>query len=453
MIRKTFLTAIFLSALFWACKKEENNTPATPSTSADVRDSAYFVATELYLWRDNLPTIDKFIPKNYTDANAVLTQIRGLSPAKTTGGNFDRWSFAMKKTEWDNYASGNNGDFGCGFSFLSGNDLRVRYVYAKSSAGQAGIERGWKVLKINGVEASTANATALNTELAKDKISLVVEKADATQSTIDLSKSSYQTNPVLMQKVIKEGTKTIGYLAFNSFLGTTASADLNNAFTFFKNNNVSDLVIDLRYNGGGYVSLAEQMANLVVSNNARGKLMYKDSHNSKYATLDPKNFYYRYGIRDNTVNYAATAPANALALSRLVVIATGSSASASELFINVLEPYTDVKIIGSTTYGKPAGYYGIPVMDHYSFPLAVRQVNANGYGDFYEGLKADKTQKDDLARNWGDPEEACLKDALSYFRTGALPASLPAQERARIEALEPFNQLFDKDSFKGMIFR
>jgi C-terminal processing protease CtpA/Prc len=289
-MKKTILGVSLMILSFVACKKDET-TPAVVA-KADVRDSVYYLATELYLWREQLPTVVNFKPTSYATAEDAMTKVRTYSPLGSTGKNVDRWSFAMKKSDWDNVASGNNGDFGCGFRFASAdNTLYISYVYAKSSAGVMGLQRGFKVLKINGVTATSDNITSLNTELGKSSLSLDVEKPDASKATIVVSRMSYATNPVLAQNIVKQGTKNVGYLAFNSFLGTTAEKEINDAFTYFKTNGVSELVVDLRYNGGGYVSLAELLANLIAPASAAGKLMYQDTHNAKYSGWNKtKNF-------------------------------------------------------------------------------------------------------------------------------------------------------------------
>jgi hypothetical protein len=112
----------------------------------------------------------------------------------------------------------------------------------------------------------------------------------------------------------------------------------------------------------------------------------------------------------------------------------------------------DVKLVGATTYGKPAGYYGLPTMDYYSFPLAVKQVNASGYGDFYDGLPVSKSQRDDVSKNWGDPTEACMNDALGYIKNGVFSTSISPSQNARIIATDAINQGLD-ENFKGLIMR
>lgn len=416
-----------------SCKKDN------VEAAADVRDSVYYVAQELFLWSDQLPTMEQFKPTTYGTPEDVMTKVRTFSPKGTLYPNLDRWSGALPKKTADDLFGGVNTDYGMRLRYAATTDLRVANVYASSAAGTQGVKRGWKVVSINGITPNASSASVLNTELSKPSVSAVFELPNGDRKTLALTASQYQANTVISQQVIPVAGKNIGYLAFDSFTGNTVSQELENAFLFFKTNNVSDLVVDLRYNGGGYVSVAERFANLVAPASVRGKLMYRDTHNQRYANWN------------RTKNFDASAPANALNLSRIVFITTSRSASASELLINVLKPYMDVKLIGGTTYGKPAGYYLIPVMDYYSFPLAVKQVNANGYGDFYEGLPADKTQADDLTRDFGDTNEACLKDALAYLNTGRMPASVSTPQQARMESVRAVNQALDTD-WKGMIF-
>ncbi|MDR6197049.1 S41 family peptidase [Siphonobacter sp. SORGH_AS_0500] len=418
-----YLTVVLLAA---SCKKDEKAitpTPTPTTKTADVRDSVYFLSQELYLWSDKLPSLTSFNPTSYATPQDVMKKVRTYSPLGTKGTNLDRWSFAILKSDWDNVASGTEGDIGVGFRFAAANDLRIAYVYANSSAGKQGVQRGWQVVSINNVAATTANVDALNTELAKASISVAFKKLDGSSTTLNLTSGSYQTNPVLTRSVIEQNGKKIGYIAFNSFLGSTASADLDEAFSYLKSNQVTELIFDERYNGGGYVNLAVKIANLIAPSTAAGKLMYKDTHNSKYASWN------------KTVNFESTLPASNLNLSKVVFITTNNTASASELLINALKPYMTVKLVGGTTYGKPAGYYGLPTMDYYAFPLAVKQVNANNYGDYYDGLTVDREQADDVSHNWGDPQERCIKDAVTYLTTGQFPTS-----SGRIANFDKYNE-------------
>ncbi len=433
------LLYLAMAGLIFSCKKDEiSGTTPTPTPTvqkADVRDSVYYYAQEVYLWSDKLPSLSSFNPTSYATPQDVMTKVRTYSPLGSKNTNLDRWSFAVLKKEWDNVASGNSGDFGLGFRFAAANDLRISYVYNQSSAGKQGVQRGWQVSSINTIAATTANIDALNAALSSNSISVVFKTLDGTATTLTISRGSYQTNPVLSRSVIEQNGKKIGYIAFNSFLGSTASADLDEAFAYLKSKQVTELVFDERYNGGGYVNLAEKIANLMVPSSAAGKLMYKDTHNAKYTSWN------------KTVNFQSSLPASNLNLSKVVFITSGSTASASELLINVLKPYLTVKLVGSTTYGKPAGYYGFSAMDYYSFPLAVKQVNASNYGDYYDGLPVDREQADDVSRNWGDPQERCIRDAVTYLTTGQFPAT-----STRIANFNSYNQRLNSDiSLPGVI--
>jgi carboxyl-terminal processing protease len=434
--------SLVITLVIGACSKKKDPQPDKPpvdstgkdSTRKDVRDSVYFVAKELYLWTDKLPSAVDFKPTSYDSAEAVMLKVRTYSPLGTNGKNLDRWSFAMKKSVYDKVSSGISGDFGVSFGWAPGtaNDLRIASVYKNSDAGVKGVTRGWKVVSMNGVAATSANVAALNTALQGSSIDFAFQKPDGTQQTLTIKRTEYQINPVLTRKIIEQNGKKIGYVAFETFFSTTAEAALKEAFSYFKTNGVTELIFDERYNGGGYVSVAERAANWIVPQSAAGKLMYKDSHNSAYASWN------------KTKNFDTALPAENLNLSRVFFIATGNSASASELLINVLTPYLTVKIIGNTTYGKPAGYYPIPVMNYYSLPLAVKQVNANNYGDYYEGLKADRTQVDGVTYDWGDPKEPCVADALAFIANGSFPAAsggrLAAEQESapKVQAETPF---------------
>ncbi len=400
---------LLLGTLASSCKKDNENDVST--ATADVRDSVYWYSQEMYLWRDRLPSKATFNPTSYQTPEAVMEKVRTYSPLGTNGKNLDRWSFAMTKKDWDNVASGASGDLGMSFGFIAANDLRVAFVYKNSDPGKQGVQRGWQVTSVDGIAATTSNADALSKALFKESMQITFKKPDGTSQTLSLKVASYQTNPVLTRSIISQNGKRIGYIAFGTFLGATAAAELDEAFAYFKSNNVTDLIFDERYNGGGEVELAEKIANLIAPRSVAGKLMYKDTHNQKYTSWN------------ETVNFDKTLPASNLNLSQVVFIATGETASASELLINVLKPYMTVKVVGETTYGKPAGYYPFPVMNYYAFPLAVKQVNANNYGEYYEGLPVDRQQADDVTRNWGDPQELCVKDALSFITTGQFPAS------------------------------
>jgi carboxyl-terminal processing protease len=443
---KKLLIVFAFFFLFWSFQACKNPREDAVNPTADVRESAYFYTKEWYLWTENLPSEKDFNAISYPDAKAVMEKVRTFSPNTPSGKKSDRWSYIVNKKEWDNRSSGINADFGCGFRFYASNDLRIRYVYSESSAGKQGVKRGWKVLSVNGVTANTANIDALNTELGKASVTIVFEKPNGSQQTSTLEGSSYKANYILAKKVIDLGAKKVAYLAFNSFLGENngqaTATELTTAFNEFKAAGATELIVDLRYNGGGYVSVQSSFANLIASQTAKGKPMFTYQYNEKYKSFN------------TTTNFSNDA--NILNLTQVIFITTSGSASASELLINNLKPYMSVKLIGSNTSGKPVGYPRLSIImdrnddtkNFYVFPVAFKSVNANKEGDYFDGIAVDKAVTDDLTKDFGDENEACLQTALNYFKTGQLKVAQGKQWSKRTD-VDNSNQILDHD-FKGM---
>ena len=422
--------------LIWStssCKKSSDVNPV-----ADVRDSVYAVTQEVYLWNSNLPSLSSFNPTSYKDANSVMKQVRTFSPL-VNGGNADRWSFALTKAAWDAYSAGSDSDIGLDYKFLTSSDLRVKFVYPSSPAGLAGVKRGWKVLTANGVQGTDSNTQSLNTELAKSTLNLAFEKPDGTRVALTLTAKTFTQDYILNQQVFTVNNKKVGYFVFDSFLGDNngeaTKTLLNTLFTYFKQQNITDLIVDLRYNGGGYGVVSEHLANLIAPTSAIGKVFAKTEHNVAFTQY-------------NEVTYFK-AVANSLNLSTVTFITTSGTASASEELINGLRPVMNVKLIGGTTHGKPVGYYALPTMDYYTFPVAFRNMNSVGYSDFFAGFTPDKMQTDDVSHELGDPAELCLSTALAYYRTGIL-ASIPSA--ARVDAsLEKASESLNKERLHLLI--
>ena len=179
---------------------------------------------------------------------------------------------------------------------------------------------------------------------------------------------------------------------------------LNNLFAFFVANQAKELIIDLRYNHGGQGNIAFVLANLVAPKESEGRVFTRIINNQKNSLLN-------YSLFFQPSN-------NNLGIKRVFFITSPETASASEALINSLKAVMEVKLIGSRTHGKPFGFFSIPVGDNYILPIAFKNVNADGYGDYYDGLPVDMEIEDDLTHDFGDVEESCLKTALHYIKTG-----------------------------------
>jgi hypothetical protein len=293
----------------------------------------------------------------------------------------------------------------------SATEIRVIYVYANSSAGQKGVKRTWRVNKINGKAINRnieADVNYINNIFFGNDQSAVFEflKPDNTSETLTLSKTTYPLNTVLFSKIYTGSSKKIGYFVFNEFSGTTSVNELVSTINNFQSQGVNEIVIDLRYNRGGFVSTQDTLANMLAPQSVgRGqKVMYTYKFNDKYSSWNESTKFYKVG---------------SLNLSRVFFIVSPSSASASELLINNLRPVMDVKLIGETrTYGKPVGFFPIPVYEYNIFPVSFKTVNSNGEADFYQGFPVNHHVADDLLHDFGDVNEAALSRAVNFINSG-----------------------------------
>ncbi|MDO7744056.1 MAG: S41 family peptidase, partial [Pedobacter sp.] len=242
--------------------------------------------------------------------------------------------------------------------------------------------------------------------------------------------------------VLSSGNRKIGFIAYNSFTDEgNSSRFLDPVFTEFSQKGISELIIDLRYNGGGYQNSVVYIANQICPTKARGAVMFTEHYNqmmqqgkaeilSKQLLRDSNNepFYIDgrlatlydidYSEGANTVTFDTN---NGLtAISKIYFIVSAQTASASELLINVLKPYTEVKLIGVSasgqqqvrTYGKPVGFFDIDI-DKYELYVAMYQnKNANDEGDYYEGFLADYSTLDDPTHDFASLDDPAIQIAL-----------------------------------------
>jgi carboxyl-terminal processing protease len=327
--------------------------------------------------------------------------------------------------------------------FRAEGDLRVRYVEKASPAGKAGIRRGWKITKFNGSSnVNTGNSNAIvDAVYYSQNTTFEFLKPDGSTAAVTLAAASYTEDPIFLDTVYTAGSNKIGYLVFNSFLGDTNAIynSFQRVFAKFSAENVKDVVVDLRYNGGGYVSVQEKLANYIVKPAASGGLMMKEVFNTKYQ---------RY---NETINFSKLGSLNP---NRVFFIVSDNTASASELLINNLKPYMEVKLVGPTnTYGKPVGYFPIEVGDWYIFPVSFRSTNKNGEGNYFDGIVTDSKSGDGLDKDWGNIQEASLANVLSYITSGAFVPLSATRTQAATAELTLKNKIFSDRSFKGAISR
>lgn len=445
---------LLLTLVIISCKKEKQAPAAiapvatvpTPISDNILKDSALYYSRDIYLWNTQIPA--SFNAQGYSDLNKMMEAMRQYSIEPGFATAVDRFSFAMKKAEWDAMSAGlnwlatttdNDGDFGLTVFFKVEGDLRVRLVEPNSPAGLAGIKRGWRITKINNnANITTANSTfIINNIYESASVSLTFLKPDSSVVTIDLAQAEYVEKPVYLDTIYNINSKKVGYLVFNSFLGKTADilSEFQRVFNRFGAEGVNEMVVDLRYNGGGYVSVQQKLANYLINPAADGSVMMNQIYNSNNSGSNETTRYNKEG---------------ALNLSRIYFIVGNATASASELLINNLKPYMDVKLIGGTTYGKPVGFFPIPVGEWYIFPVSFRSTNKNGEGNYFDGFPVNSRIADGLDKDWGDLTETSLASAVKNITTGSFrsPAEQPYVEPP---AITKANKLLDKPFLKSTI--
>ena len=395
-------------ALLTALPAAAQSGPRTCTTTSQnlfVRD----VLDEYYLWYQELPRLN---PSNYASPEAYLDAVR-YRPLDET--------FSYITSRASNEAFYGESQFvGFGFSTqISGSEMRVLQVFPDSPASEAGLARGDRITQINGqgvpqLIESGAIGSAFGASEVGVTSAVVFRTRGGDERSASMTKRVVTIPTVSLTRTFRVDGRTVGYLFFRNFVNPSYQA-LDDAFAALHEAGATELVLDVRYNGGGLVDVAVHLASLIGGVPTQGRVLATFQHNDKNSDLNEDLRF-------------ETAPAQALNLARLFVITTRSSASASELVINSLRPHIPVIVVGDSTYGKPVGQYGFEFCDKVLAPVAFKLVNSNGEGDFFGGIAPDCGAGDDIEHDLGSAEEASLAEALTFVRTGA--CSAPPTARA-----------------------
>ncbi|MCS6808752.1 MAG: S41 family peptidase [Bacteroidota bacterium] len=299
--------------------------------------------------------------------------------------------------------------FGFASAFLGNGEVRITRVLGGSSAEKAGLRRGMRIISVDGQAVpATASAWLNIINNLGMTTTIVAEDREGKRLTANLMRTVFNEVVVPVVQTFTVAGKKVGYMVFTSYT-QSAINELQTAFATLKKENVSELILDLRYNGGGSVNTAGALCSHIASQLA-GTVYVRLTYNSRYAV--------------NNQQATMTNQPNGLSLNRLFVITTNRTASASELTINALRPFIDVKTVGSRSFGKPVGS-NIVIHRKSGYMLLLTSFsyyNAVGQADFLNGFAPDIPAEDDLTRDFGDPEEASLRAALYFIQHGRAPA-------------------------------
>ncbi|MBG6185921.1 S41 family peptidase [Flavobacterium sp. CAN_S2] len=465
-MRTAFKFTLLLFIATFTLQSCQDNDDIAPPASLEIQDFIWKGMNQYYLWQADVPNLadDRFADQ--TALNSFLREYpvpEELFDALRVNSSIDKFSWIVSDyLELEGSLQGttkNNGiDFGLSYKPGSTTEIfgYVRYIIANSDASTKNIKRGDFFTAVNGTQLTVSNYQSL---LYGSNENYTLNLADFNGTTIvgngksvSLTKTVLTENPILVNKVITSGTHKIGYLMYNGFYANF-DTQLNDAFASLKSQGVTDLVLDLRYNGGGSVQTATRLASMITGQ-FTGKVFAKQQWNKKI------NDYFEAENPDALYNYftdkIGSTTINSLNLTKVYILTSASSASASELVINGLEPHINVIQIGDVTVGKNVG--SVTLYDSPSFgaenrnpnhryamqPIVLKIVNSLGFGDYFDGLKPDFLQKETLSTLGvlGETSEPLLSTAIGKITgTSRISKQIPGKE---------FEFFTDAKSIKGI---
>ncbi len=440
-------TTTLLTSSCFKDRDDEISTELSEEVSLQVKDFIYRGLNFFYLYKADTPELANDAFANDDEKNTFLNSFD--SPEALFDfleSPQDRFSFLtddyVTLINSLNGVSENNGmEYGLiRYPDMSGNVFGyVRYVLPDTDASSKGLQRGIIFNTVDGQQITENNFSQLfaPTTYTIGLATFDGENVTSTGDTVALTKAPYTENPVFIANTLTVENQPIGYLMYNAFT-RDFDPQLNAAFAQFQADGITELVLDLRYNGGGSVSTATDLAGMITGQ-FQGQVFYTEEWNE-----DRQEEYAEPGLFDGVLTTGEAL--NSLNLTRVYIITTGRSASASELVINGLNPYIDVIQVGTNTTGKfqasfllfdaPAPNFSFneanPSHTYAMLPLVFKTLNANGVTDFIDGLDPDVELGEDYANlgTLGDVREPLLEACLAEIFPGRFP------NRAPVEILE-----------------
>ncbi len=427
-----------ISALFTSCFEDMDDTLHTAST-LDIQNFIYRGLNYYYLYKADTPELaNDFFPNNDAKENFLRqfdTPEALFDYLKSPQDRFSRLysDYAVIENALGGVSLSNGMEFGLVYYPDNSGDVfgYIRYVLPNSDAETKGLQRGELFTTVDGTQLNENNYGEL---LSGENYTIGLATFDGntfnlTGESVQLIKMQYDENPVYLRRSFDYNGEKVGYLMYNSFT-QRYDRELNDAFAQFKAEGITNLVLDLRYNGGGSVETATDLASMITGQ-FNGQIFYQEFWNADRQEERAEN-----GLFDNTISTGA--PINSLNLTNIYILTTRSTASASELVINGLDPYIRTVQVGDTTTGKfqasfilydaPAPNFSRqqanPGHSYVMLPLVFKTANKDGYTDFVDGLFPDIEQREDFFNmgELGDPTEPLLAAALSQITSGPRPA-------------------------------
>lgn len=412
----------------------------TANCSLSARQSfAKAVIDEWYLFPGDVAS--GVNPASHTNVQAYIDAL--VAPARALGK--DRYFTYITSIAEENafFASGSSAGFGIRLSYDAGaQQVVIAEAYENAPAFAAGIDRGTRILAIG---TSSSNLRTIANIVAAEGtagitaalgpsdpgVARVLRISDASGTRdVSVTKADYSLDPVSDRygaRIISDGGRNYGYLNLRTFI-SSANAQLRTAFADFRAQGVTDVIIDFRYNGGGLVSTAELMGDLLGRNRSSSEIFSQTVFRSSKSVENERHFF--------------TAQPESIAPTRIAFIGTGSTASASELVINGMLPWlgTNMTLVGANTFGKPVGQIALdkPECDDRMRVVAFATANGAGQGDYYDGLAPKIANScaaaDDMSLPLGDAREASVRTAIDFLAGRGCAARIAGAEAGAASA-------------------
>ncbi len=419
-------------------------------TALDEKNWLRSWTNDLYLWFSEVPDQD---PVGFATDAAYFDVLK--TPAITASGKpKDQFHFTYPTATWESLSqSGVQAGYGANFVILASTpprDVVVAYTEPGSAAATApaSLARGAQILTVDGVDlvnaADQASVNTLNAGLSPQTVGethtfSILDEGAATPRTVTLVSADITETPVQNVHTIQAaGGNLVGYMLFNDHIAT-AESELVAAFSQLKSAGVQDLILDIRYNGGGYLDIASEVAYMIAGPTpTAGQTFELDQFNSKNTTVNPVTLATITPLEFHSTTQGFSVPAGqalpTLNMTRVFVLTGAGTCSASESIINSLQGVNvQVIQIGTTTCGKPYGFYPADNCGVTYFSIQFQGVNAKNFGDYPDGFTPSNTiatqgvlvpgcsVADDFTHALGDGSEALLASGLSYMSNGMCP--------------------------------
>lgn len=427
--RSIFLYFLIVGSLTWSCKDKEETLPDAKLDPNEITNNWILeVMSEVYYWLGDMrkPIDKKSDPEDFFEA---------LLNRPT-----DRFSVIYPDyQELINALSGISLEAGYEFqlyreSATSNNVIaEISYIKKNSPAALAGLKRGDRIQKINGTVMTIDNYRTILDQLEKqhtltyisfdDNLNGYVAKSDVSLTPIQLAE-----NPNFLDTIYTIENQKIGYVVYHFFApgsgegNTSYDQEMDAIFANFKANNINHLIIDFRYNGGGYISSAVNLASLIAPGVNQNTIFSKTKYNSVVTAAIPELKDAKTAFKSKTQNLG-----NILSGNKVYILTSSRTASASELIINGLKPYMDIFIIGDKTTGKNVGSIALedeknPSNKYGLLPIVSQSFNSLDQSDYSTGFVPNITLKEssERLRQLGDTNELLLRTAISQI-TGTPP--------------------------------